>query len=138
MGALNSGLEAGLAATKNALEFMTVANSKAEATAERNASRAERNALQADRNALRAEGNACWAEAEGMRAEEAMSRRFLSDVAAAEKVPYVCGVGLSYEHTHCRKKYSSISQEPHSQGKKYHRNAVDTFYVLVCADCCVL
>lgn len=84
--ALQSGLEEGLAATKNALELMTVANSEAEAMAERNASWAERNALQADRNALRAEGNACWAEAEGMRAEEAISRHFLSDMAATEKV----------------------------------------------------
>lgn len=86
MGALNSGLEEGLAATKNALELMTVANSEAEAMAERNASLAESNALQADRNALRAEGNACWAEAEGMRAEEAISRHSLSNVVAAEKV----------------------------------------------------
>lgn len=86
MVALHSGLERSLSATKNALELMTVANSEAEAMAERNASRAECNALQADRNALRAEGNSCWAEAEGMRAEEAISRHFLSDVAAAEKV----------------------------------------------------
>lgn len=79
MGALNSGLEEGLAATKNALELMTVANSQAEAMAERNAS-------QAERSALRAESNAWWAEAEGMRAEEAVSRHFLFNVAVAEKV----------------------------------------------------
>lgn len=79
MGALNSALEAGLAATKISLEVMTTANSEAEAAA-------KRNALQANLNALRAEGNACWANAEGMRAEEAISRRLLADEAAAKEV----------------------------------------------------
>lgn len=79
MDTVNSVLEAGLVATKHSLEIMTTAKDEAEAAAERNAS-------QAKRNALRAEGNASWAEAEGMRAEEELSRRFLSDVAAAERV----------------------------------------------------
>lgn len=86
MGAVNNALEAGLAATKASLELMAAAKIEVEATAERNASQARRNALEADREALRAEANASWANAEGMRAEEALSRRFLSDVAAAEKV----------------------------------------------------
>eukprot|EP00752_Nemacystus_decipiens_P002127 g2029.t1 len=79
MGALHSALESGLKATKISLELKTIANTKAEAAA-------ERNAMQADLNALRAEGNACWANAEGMRAEEAISRRFLADEAATKKV----------------------------------------------------
>lgn len=79
MCALNSALEAGLEATKISLEVMRTANSEAEAAA-------KRNALQADLNALRAEGNACWANAEGMRAEEAISRRYLADQATAKKV----------------------------------------------------
>ena len=97
MGALNSALEAGLEATKNSLELMTTANSEAEAAAERNAS-------QAGLNALRAEGNACLANAEGMRAEEAISRRFLADEAATKKVrtPRLrrrkIGTGLSAEN----------------------------------------
>lgn len=66
-------------ATKISLELMTTANSEAEAAA-------ERNAKQADSNAQRAKENACWANAEGMRAEEAISRRFLADEAAAKKV----------------------------------------------------
>lgn len=79
MGALNSALEAGLKATRISLEVMTTANSEAEAAV-------KRNEMRADQNALRAEGNACWANAEGMRAEEAISRRLLADVAAAKKV----------------------------------------------------
>ncbi|CAM9131465.1 unnamed protein product, partial [Ectocarpus sp. 13 AM-2016] len=87
MGTVNGVLEAGLVATKHSLEIMTTAKGEAEAAAERNAS-------QAKRSALRAEGNASWAEAEGMRAEEESSRRFLSDVAAAERIA-VLGVELS-------------------------------------------
>ncbi|CAM9095532.1 unnamed protein product, partial [Ectocarpus fasciculatus] len=87
MDTVNSVLEAGLVATKNSLEIMTTAKDEAEAAAERNAS-------QAKRNALRAEGNASWAEAEGMRAEEESSRRFLSDVAAVERIA-VLGVELN-------------------------------------------
>lgn len=86
MGAVNSVLEAGLAATNASLELVATGKREAEATAERNASQAKRNAAEADRNALRAEGNASWANAEGLRAEEAISRRFLSDMASAEKV----------------------------------------------------
>lgn len=81
MGALNTALEASLEGTKNSLEVMTTSNSEAEAAA-------KRNALQADLNAERAEGNTCWANAEGMRAEEAISRRFLADEAATKKVHY--------------------------------------------------
>lgn len=87
-GAVNDGLEAGLTATESSLELMTIAKSKAEASAEQNAIRAERNAIEANRNALHAENNAAWAEAEGMRAEETSSRRLISDLAAADKV---CG-----------------------------------------------
>ncbi|CAM9440257.1 unnamed protein product [Ectocarpus sp. 6 AP-2014] len=87
MGTVNGVLEAGLGATKHSLEIMTTAKGEAEAAAERNAS-------QAKRNALRAEGNASWAEAEGMRAEEESSRRFLSDVVAAERIA-VLGVELN-------------------------------------------
>lgn len=79
MGTVNGVLEAGLVATKHSLKIMTTAKVEAEAAAERNASRAKC-------NALLAESNASWAEAEGMRAEEESSRRFLSDVAAAERV----------------------------------------------------
>lgn len=79
MGALNSALEAGLEATKISLEVMTTANRDAEAAA-------KRNAFQADLNSLRAEGNLCWANAEGMRAEEAITRRYLADEATAKKV----------------------------------------------------
>eukprot|EP00903_Cladosiphon_okamuranus_P012984 g12116.t2 len=79
MDALNSSLEAGLEATKISLEVMTTANSAAVAAA-------ERNAFQADRNALQAERNACWSNTEGMRAEEAISRRYLADEAAAKTV----------------------------------------------------
>ncbi|CAB1111111.1 unnamed protein product [Ectocarpus sp. CCAP 1310/34] len=82
MGTVNGVLEAGLVATKHSLEIMTTAKGEAEAAAERNAS-------QAKHNALRAEGNASWAEAEGMRAEEESSRRFLSDVVAAERVDFI-------------------------------------------------
>ncbi|CAM9724441.1 unnamed protein product, partial [Ectocarpus sp. 4 AP-2014] len=87
MGTVNGVLEAGLVATKHSLEIMTISKGEAEAAAERNDS-------QAKRNALRAEGNASWAEAEGMRAEEESSRRFLSDVAAAERIA-VLGVELN-------------------------------------------
>ena len=68
-----------LAEARTSLELMTTAKIQAEAAANRYASEAKRNALQADRNAARA-------EAEGMKVEETLGRRLLSELAATEKV----------------------------------------------------
>lgn len=57
---------------------------------------AKRNALVAIQNAARAERNSAWAEAEGMRAEEALSRRLLADTSAAETVRRLCTNSQAY------------------------------------------
>ncbi|CAM9138100.1 unnamed protein product, partial [Hapterophycus canaliculatus] len=86
LGAVNDVLEADLAATKSSLKLMTIAKSKAEASADQKACQAKRNALEAAKNAVDAENNAAWAEAEGMRAEEISSRCLVSDLASAENI----------------------------------------------------
>lgn len=72
-------LETGLAASKISLEALTAAKNEAEAAAERNALHVRHQALRADHNAERA-------EAKGMQAEEAFSRRCISDIAWAATV----------------------------------------------------
>lgn len=79
MSSLNSVLDASLLAANVSLEVLAATKREIEA-------QLERKTLEAERIAVRAGQNACWAEAEGMRAEEAVSRRFLADTVAAETV----------------------------------------------------
>ncbi|CAM9263965.1 unnamed protein product, partial [Laminaria digitata] len=76
---LNSVLDASLLAANVSLEVLAATKREIEA-------QLERKTLEAERIAVRAGKSACWAEAEGMRAEEAVSRRFLADTAAAETI----------------------------------------------------
>ena len=79
MSSLNGVLDASLLAANVSLEVLAATKREIEA-------QLERKTLEAEKIAVRAGHNACWAEAEGMRAEEAVSRRFLADTVAAETV----------------------------------------------------
>lgn len=99
---MNGVLNASLLAANVSLEVLAATKREIEA-------QLERKTLEAERFAVRAGHNACWAEAEGMRAEQALSRRFLADIAAAEAVRRVScmqtvlgGGGGRYQRCPCR------------------------------------